>query len=82
MHGVGVSRSTVRQRPIAWGTNELLTNQYFLGQIGYIRELAKLPPLLGSTVDFIGILELGKAYKLPNGPSPPNLPWMLWVVFW
>lgn len=62
------------QRLVAWSTNELLTNQYFLGQIGYIRELAKLPPLLGSTVDFLGILELGKTYKLPNGPSPPNLP--------
>jgi NTE family protein len=62
------------QRLVAWSTNELLTNQYFLGQIGYIRELAHLPPLLGSTVDFLGILELGKTYKLPNGPSPPNLP--------
>ncbi|NYF50562.1 patatin-like phospholipase family protein [Tunturiibacter gelidoferens] len=62
------------QRLVAWSTNELLTNQYFLGQIGYIRELIKLPPLLGSTVDFLGVLELGKTYKLPNGPSPPNLP--------
>jgi len=62
------------QRLVAWSTNELLTNQYFLGQIGYIRELAHLPPLLGSTVDFLGVLEVGKTYKLPNGPSPPNLP--------
>jgi NTE family protein len=62
------------QRLVAWNTNELLTNQYFLGQVGYIRELAELPPFLGSTVDFLGLLELGKTYKLPNGPSPPNLP--------
>jgi NTE family protein len=62
------------QRLVAWSTNELLTNQYFLGQIGYIRELARLPPLLGSSVNFIGLLELAKTYKLPNGPSPPNLP--------
>jgi NTE family protein len=62
------------QRLVAWNTNELLTNQYFLGQIGYIRELVKLPPLLGSSVNFLGLLELGKTYKLPNGPSPPNLP--------
>jgi NTE family protein len=62
------------QRLVAWSTNELLTNQYFLGQIGYIRELAKLPPLLGSSVNFLGVLELGKTYKLPNGISPPNLP--------
>jgi NTE family protein len=59
---------------VAWGTNELLTDQYFLGQLGYIRELAKLPPFLGSSVNFLGILELGKTYKLPNAPSPPNLP--------
>jgi NTE family protein len=59
---------------VAWSTNELLTNQYFLGQLGYIRELAKLPPFLGSSVNFLGVLELGKTYKLPNGASPPNLP--------
>ena len=59
---------------VAWGTNELLTNQYFLGQIGYIRELVKLPPFLGSSVNALGILEVGKTYKLPNGPSPPNIP--------
>jgi NTE family protein len=59
---------------VAWSTNELLTNQYFLGQLGYIRELAKLPPFLGSSVNFLGVLELGKTYKLPNSPSPPNLP--------
>ncbi len=51
---------------VAWGTNELLTNQYFLGQLGYIRELVKLPPFLGSSVNLLGILELGKTYKLPN----------------
>jgi NTE family protein len=62
------------QRLVAWNTNELLTNQYFLGQVGYIRELLKLPPFLGNSVNFLGLLELGKTYKLPNGPSPPNLP--------
>lgn len=30
----------------AFGTNELLTNQYFLFQTGYIRTLKRLPPLL------------------------------------
>ena len=59
---------------VAWSTNELLTNQYFLGQLGYIRELTRLPPLLGSSVDFLGVLEVGKTYKLPNAASPPNLP--------
>ena len=59
---------------VAWGQNELLTDQYFLGQLGYIRELAKLPPFLGSSLNFLGIFELGKTYKLPNAPSPPKLP--------
>lgn len=62
------------QRLFAWGTNELLTNQYFLFQLGYIRQLVKLPPLLGDTLDFIGMYELGKTYQLPNGPRPPGLP--------
>lgn len=62
------------QRLIAWNTNELLTNQYFLGQLGYIRDLHRLPPFLGSTVDLLAGYELGKTYKLANGPVPPNLP--------
>jgi hypothetical protein len=36
--------------------------------------LKKLPPLLGSTIDFFGMVEGGKTYQLPNGPKPPNLP--------
>ena len=62
------------QRLVAWGTNELLTNQYFLGQLGYIRELAKLPPFLGSSVNLLALFEVGKTYSLPLGPKPPNLP--------
>ena len=62
------------QRLVAWETNELYTNQYFLGQLGYIRELTKLPPLLGSNIEFIGLYETGKTYKLALGPKPPNLP--------
>ena len=58
----------------AYGQNELLTNQYVLGQLGYIRELAKLPPLLGSTIDFIGIFEAGQTYQLARGPKPPHVP--------
>jgi NTE family protein len=61
-------------RLAAYGTNELLTNQYFLGQVGYIRTLKNLSPLLGSTIDFLGALEVGKTYQLPRGPKPPNVP--------
>src|ERR1700722_15134562 len=53
------------QRLVAWETNGLYANQYFLGQLGYIRELLQLPPLLGSNVEFIGMYETGKTYKLP-----------------
>ncbi len=62
------------QRLVAWNTNELYANQYFLGQLGYIRELAKLPPFLGSNIEFIGLYEMGKTYKLTLGVKPPNLP--------
>ena len=61
-------------RFVAFGTNELMTNQYFLFQTGYIRSLKKLPPLLGSTIDLLGSFEVGKTYKLPIGPNPPYLP--------
>lgn len=61
-------------RFLAFGTNELLTDQYFLFQTGYIRKLMKLPPFLGSTIDFLGMFEAGKTYPLPNGPKPPNVP--------
>lgn len=62
------------QRLVAWNTNELYANQYFLGQLGYIRELAKLPPLVGTNIELIGLYETGKTYKLALGPKPPNLP--------
>ncbi len=60
----------------AYGQNELLTDQYFLFQLGYIRTLKKLPPLLGSTIDLLGEFEIGKTYKLPSplAPNPPYLP--------
>ena len=59
---------------LAFGENELLTNQYYLFQGGYIRKLLQMPPLLGSTIDFLATFEVGKTYQLPNGPKPPYLP--------
>ena len=52
-------------RFVAFGTNELLTDQYFLFQTGYLRKLKSLPPLLGSTIDALGIFEVGKTYQPP-----------------
>jgi len=54
------------QRLAAYGTNELLTNQYFLFQPGYIRRLKELSPLLGKNVYLITDYEIGKAYGALN----------------
>jgi NTE family protein len=54
------------QRLAAYGTNELLTNQYFLFQPGYIRRLKELRPLLGENVYLVTNYEIGKAYGALN----------------
>jgi len=50
----------------AYGTNELLMDKYFLFQLGYLRRLAKLPPLLGSGIYFLGVYEAAQVYGPPN----------------
>jgi NTE family protein len=50
----------------AYGTNELLTNQYFLFQPGYIHRLTELSPLLGQNVYLVTAYEMGKAYGAVN----------------
>jgi NTE family protein len=57
------------QRLVSYGINELLMDKYFLFQLGYIRQLAKLPPLLGSGVYFLGVYEAAQVY----GPRPSSL---------
>ncbi len=65
------------QRLVAYGTDELLMDKYFLFQLGYIREMAKLPPLLGNGVYLLALYEgaqvggqpsfaLNKASGYPN----------------
>jgi NTE family protein len=55
----------------AYSVNELLTDQYFLFQAGYLRELKKLPPFLGSGIYLDARYEIGKAYNLPGiAPYP------------
>jgi NTE family protein len=54
------------QRLVAYGTNELLMDKYFLFQLGYIRQLAKLPPLLGSGIYFLGLYEAAQVYGPPH----------------
>jgi NTE family protein len=55
----------------AFGENELLTNQYYLFQTGYIRRVGKLPPFLGDSISLIATYEAGKTFFLPNEPSVP-----------
>lgn len=54
------------QRLVAYGVNELLMDKYFLFQAGYIRQLAKLPPLLGSGIYFLGVYEAAQVYGPPD----------------
>jgi NTE family protein len=57
----GVGRLT------AYGLNELLGNQYFVGRLGYLREIAKLPTFVGKNVYLVGYGEVGKMYGDPFG---------------
>ncbi len=54
------------QRLVAYGTNELLMDKYFLFQVGYLREMARLPPLLGSGIYIIGLYEAAQVYGPPH----------------
>ena len=57
---------------LAYGINELLTNQYYLLQAGYLRQLLQLPPLLGSNMYFDAEFEVGKVFGL--GPERSQVP--------
>jgi NTE family protein len=56
----------------AYGKNELLGNQYFFFQAGYLYELFRLSPLTGSTFYAAGLYEVGKVYGDPLLPKLPN----------
>ncbi len=55
----------------AFGENELITNQYYLFQAGYIHRLAKLPPFLGDNISLIATYEAGKTFFVSSEPSVP-----------
>jgi NTE family protein len=55
----------------AFGENELLTNQYYLFQTGYIRTLSRLPPFLGDTISLLVTYEAGETFYLANEPGVP-----------
>jgi NTE family protein len=56
----------------AYATNELLTNQYFLFQGGYIRKLGTLSPLAGGKILLFAGADVGKAYYLQSAPHHPS----------
>jgi NTE family protein len=71
--GVGIPVFSLggSQQMAAYGTNELLTNQFYYFQAGYLRELMKLPPLLGDKLYFIADLEIAKPFQLATSEDLP-----------
>lgn len=51
----------------AYGTNEIVTNQYADGQLAYLRSLAELPPFLGGKLYFASRFE-GGTYQRSDTP--------------
>lgn len=51
----------------AYGLNELLGDQYFVGRLGYLRRIASLPTFVGKNVYLVGYGEVGKMYQDPFG---------------
>lgn len=49
----------------AYGLNELLGDQYFVGRAGYLRKVFTLPKFVGKQVYLVGYAELGKMYGDP-----------------
>ncbi len=56
----------------AYGTQEILTNQYFIGQLGVVRELKELPPLLGNKLYLAGRFDIGRYQQVGTGLGEPN----------
>ena len=56
----------------AYGQNELLTDQYYQFQAGYLRKVAKLPVLLGEGLYFNGAFEAGRVFAPPFRSQTPG----------
>jgi NTE family protein len=50
----------------AYGTNEIITNNYGYGQLSYLRQLAQLPPFLGGKLYFLARVEAGTYQNAEN----------------
>jgi len=58
----------------AYNTNELLTNQYFLFQGGYLYQLSRLSPLIGGKILLFAGADVGKAYYYEPASDVSRLP--------
>jgi NTE family protein len=56
----------------AYDRGELLGNDYFLAQAGYLYRLLNLNPVIGDSVYATGFYEIGKVWG--GAPGTPNLP--------
>ena len=56
----------------AYGTNELFGNQYYYGRAGYLHDILKLPPFIGTKVFLISAFEVGKMYGVPTASQFPS----------
>jgi NTE family protein len=56
----------------AYGENELLTDQYYQFQTGYLRRIAKLPVLLGEGLYFNSLFEVGRVFAPPFKSQTPG----------
>jgi NTE family protein len=56
----------------AYGTDELLTDQYFQGSLGYLYQLGTLPPIIGGRIYAVGVYELARPYGVINQSRLPN----------
>jgi NTE family protein len=56
----------------AYGTQEILTNQYFIGQIGVLRELKELPPFLGNKLYLQGRFDIGRFQQVGTDLGAPS----------
>ena len=56
----------------AYGENELLTDQYYQFQAGYLRKVAKLPVLLGEGLYFNSLFEVGRVFAPPFKSQTPG----------
>ena len=55
----------------AYGSNELLGNQYYTFRSGYLHDLFTLPPFVGKKIYATASFEFGKMYGFPSQSAFP-----------